>query len=150
MADLERPSVTEKPKKRKILGSQRDLQKMQRLSNHSTGVDCGCTRYKCFESVNEAERANLISVFNDYATKNEQDAYLSCLMRTSTVKRRRPRQVGGEENVKPKNMSVSYYVCVKRGPTHEALTICVKAFCYIYGITKNRVETIRNALFKTG
>ena len=104
----------------------------------------------CFQLVDEHERRILIYLFNDYATKHEQDAYLSCLIRTSNVKRRRCRKVGGQENVKPKSMNVSYYVRDNRGPTCEEVTICIKAFRSVYGITKSWVQTISDALFKTG
>lgn len=46
-------------------------------------------------------------------------------------------------------MSVKYVVKVPRGTSVEPVAVCVKAFCSLFGITKNRVETVRKALSST-
>ena len=144
------PLVTDKPKKRKVIGRKKEIEKKARVSSHETGPDCQCTRLKCFQNVNEQERRVLIDDFNShYQTKDAQDAYLASLMEVKQVQRRRPRNnVEGLE--KPKSMSMVFALKVKRGETCSKVTVCVKAFCSIFGITKNRLETIRKSLSTTG
>ena len=147
------PLATDKPKKkkkRKVNGRKREIEKKARVSSHETGPDCQCTRLKCFQNINEQERRVLIDDFNShYKTKDAQDAYLASLMEVELVQRRRPRDnVGGLE--KPKSMSMVFAVKVKRGQTCRKVTVCVKAFCSIFGITKNRLDTIRKSLSTTG
>lgn len=149
MADEARgPVVTETPKKRKINGRKKDEQKKIRLSSHVTGEDCRCARFRCFEVVSEVERGQLIRDFNAYVSKDAQDAYLSTLVRKSDVKQRRPRE--GRNYAKPKSMSVSYCVRVVRQGLAQEISVCAKAFQAFFGISKNRVETIRNALSSSG
>jgi len=70
MADHEDvPAVTDKPRKRKKEGSQREKAKKLKLSSHVTGPDCQCTRLKCFETICEENRARLIESFNALPTK---------------------------------------------------------------------------------
>ncbi|KAF6027647.1 hypothetical protein EB796_003652 [Bugula neritina] len=56
----EHPQFTDKPKKRKVLGSQKSIAKKRRVSQHVTGLDCKCSRLKCFEITSAEERLELI------------------------------------------------------------------------------------------
>lgn len=147
------PDLTDKPRKRKVAGSAKDKAKQQRVSSHVTGEDSMCTRFKCFEMVTPMERQKLIADFNvKYCSKDQQDAYLSTLIKMFPVKRRRPRGGTLETNENPHNHSNRY--CVKtRNDEHSDVQekmVCHKAFLSLFGITAQRVETIRKALVKTG
>ena len=59
-----------------------------------TGPDCRCRR-KCFQRIQEGERASILTAFYQLGNKNLQDAHLFGLIRSNPVKRRRPRGARG-------------------------------------------------------
>ena len=150
MADNKRPMTTDTPKKRKVTGRQREKAKKLRVSNHVTGENCNCARFRCFEAISPDERQSIIEDFNTlYDSKNGQDAYLATLISVGEIHRRRSRK-NDDERHKPKSMSLSYVVKLQREGSCQSVNVCAKAFCSIFGITKHRVETIRKAMFSTG
>lgn len=146
--------LTDKPRKRKKSGSQQEKAKKQRVSSHETGENCLCKRLKCFEKVTAAERSILIKDFNEkYTTKNQQDAYLSSLITVCNIKRRRPRGDDGSAAANRHNHTYLYCVKTKNEEDLDAPVtkkmVCHKAFISFFGITKQRVETIRKSLVET-
>ena len=80
MADAtEYPQSTSKPKKRKSVGSKKDLAKKARVGDHVTGEDCHCSVLKCFNVINNEDRSALIETFNSFSSK---DSFLSSLITT--------------------------------------------------------------------
>lgn len=155
MADTEQPEPTNKPKKRPKVGRKCDQNKKQRLQGHQTGEDCKCVRLKCWSNTTEAERNYVIEKFNQIETKNEQDAFLSSLIKVKIVRRRRPRQQlngkSDEENAKLHDHSYEYFVKVcSDGALARNVQVCSIAFCAIFGIGMKRVERIRKSLAETG
>ncbi|KAF6035734.1 hypothetical protein EB796_005953 [Bugula neritina] len=152
MADsCEHPTLTDKPRKRQSRGSAKEQAKKQRVCSHKTGEDCLCKK-KCFEKVSLVERQKLISDFNEkYTTKNQQDGYLSTLITVCDIKRRRPRG-GDPTKANPHSHTYMYSVRTKNdGQCHVSKKIvCLKAFISLFGVTKQRVETIRKSLVETG
>ena len=142
------PSVTNKPKKRKINGKARDDLKKRRLSSHEIGENCYCQRFKCFEVTTEAERQELIARFNDLGSKDEQDAFLSTLVTVKPIERRRQREDCA--NHIPNDNSYSYFVPIQRGERSSQVPVCFRGFLSCFGITKRRMETIKNSLKNTG
>ena len=57
-------------KKRKLYGRMSDVKKKIRLQSHETGLNCDCKRYKCFEVVNEEQRARILKYFNLLPSKD--------------------------------------------------------------------------------
>lgn len=150
MADHEEaPVVTDKPRKRKIKGRRKEKDKKLRLSSHITGPDCECTKLKCFEIVNEQNRARLITSFNALPTKDAQDSYLAGLITVAEIQRRRPRSDQPKSN---NNNSYNYRVFVPGGDdsVNCFAYICFKAFLSIFGIKKGRLESIKKSLSTTG
>ena len=49
--------------KKQINGRKKDDAKRQRLCRHGTGPDCKCSRFKCFQVKEVAQRISLISLF---------------------------------------------------------------------------------------
>ena len=90
------PQLADKPKKRKSLGSKKDKAKKARLSNHTIGNNCQCTFLQCFGKTNLEDRAALIKAFNAYPSKDEKDSFLSSLITTKKVLKRRPTHREGE------------------------------------------------------
>ena len=68
------PTFTDRPKKRKVLGRQKDQAKKARLAGHIVGKDCRCPRLYCFQNASEAERQALIAAFNALESKDAQDS----------------------------------------------------------------------------
>ena len=93
MADDRTPQVSDTPRKRPKTSRKCELHKKQRLSQHTVGPDCKCSRFKCFQYIAEDERQVLIERFNGLASKNEQDSYLASCISVASVARRRPRGV---------------------------------------------------------
>ena len=140
-----RPELAAKPRKRKIVGSKRDLAKKERLSSHVVGDSCKCVRLQCFEKTTGEEREQLVSRFNALSTKNEQDTLLASLIAVSAVKQRRPRK--DEDRALLHEHSYSYQVRVVRDGKSECVPVCIKALTSIFGITKGRLETVKASIF---
>ena len=64
------------PKKRQINGRKKDDAKRQRLCGHQTGPDCKCSRFKCFQVEEVAQRTSLISLFKGKQTAPLADVEL--------------------------------------------------------------------------
>ncbi|GFN85748.1 hypothetical protein PoB_001225400 [Plakobranchus ocellatus] len=143
------PVLTDRPKKRKSVGRQRDIAKKARVSNHVLGEDCNCSRFQCFQATTDEERQALINVFNALESKDSQNSFLSTLIKVESVARRRPRHEL-EDRAKPKDRSYAYIVKVQREGGAKSVPVCLKGFCAMFGITHRRVRTIQTALKETG
>ncbi|GFO32007.1 vitamin B12-dependent ribonucleotide reductase [Plakobranchus ocellatus] len=149
MADgEERPQLTDRPKKRKINDRASDLLKQERLSSHTTGGSCNCTRFQCFEVTTAPERENLIAKFNSLSSKDDQDSFLASLISITSVRRRRPRE--DSQNNIPNNNSYTYVAPIVRGDNCVKIQVCFKAFQSLFGITHRRIATVKTALSETG
>ena len=140
--------LTDKPKKRAVKGRKRDQNKQTRLSGHVTGPDCACKRFECFKIVSADERARIIAHFNSLVSKDEQDSLLSGLIEILPVKRRRSRK-----ETEPSfyhEYSCQYFVKVEKEENFVKMPVCIKAFCSLFGITKERLRRIRNSLSSNG
>lgn len=82
-------------RKRKITRLLSDLGKKVRLSWHEMGKHCKCSSLKCFEVINEAERAKLLLYFNGLKSHDEQNSYLGGLITLLPIQNRRPRMGEG-------------------------------------------------------
>lgn len=69
--------ITDKPKKRQKTFRSNDVVKKLRIASLSTGEDCKCQRFKCFQEVPEFARRQIIKNFNGISSHNEQSLYLS-------------------------------------------------------------------------
>ncbi|GFR92875.1 vitamin B12-dependent ribonucleotide reductase [Elysia marginata] len=143
------PVLTDRPKKRKSVGRQRDLAKKARVSNHVLGEDYSCSRFQCFQGTTHEEGEALINAFNALESKDSQDSFLSSLIKVESVARRRPRPEL-EDRAKPKHRSYAFHIKVQREGVAKAVPVCLKRFCAMFGITHRRVRTIQTALKKTG
>ncbi|CAG5006736.1 unnamed protein product [Parnassius apollo] len=143
----ESKETTINTKKRKRTGRMSDVLKKLRLQNHELGDDCKCDRFKCFEMTSKDQRTRIISQFNSFATRYDQDNYLSGLITVSNAKRRRPRL--GEENAKLHNKSYSYKIRMIADDTYE-IPVCRKAFLSLHGITGRRLQFIQKSLTEHG
>ncbi|XP_047127392.1 uncharacterized protein LOC124808408 [Hydra vulgaris] len=121
---------------------------MHILSSHISGTDCKCKRLACFEVVTVEERNKLIKNFNEYLSKDSQDAYLATLIKIHNIKRRRSRQEKDKEYLH--NFSYSYSVRVQRAQAAVEVPVCIKAMMSLFGITKSRIESIRKSIATTG
>lgn len=155
MADEDFAEVTDKPRKRRIVGRKTDFEKKRRVSDHTAGEDCRCSRLKCFETVHEEERNDLLSKFNKLDSKDEQDSFLSSLIRVSNVSRRRLRKPEEEANLH--EHSFMYFVRVPRDNNNNEdkdsvveIQVCRSALCSIFGIGKHRISRISNSIASTG
>ena len=63
------------------------------VAARTTGPPCTC-RLKCFERFSQREKQDMIQAFYKLEDKNLQDSHLFGLIRSRTVKRRRPRGGG--------------------------------------------------------
>ena len=134
--------------KRLTLGSQRELAKIQRLSSHVVGTPCNCKRLRCFEVTTDAERQTMCAEFNSLPNKNQQDSMIASLITITTVKRRRPRKA--EKKCAFRNHSYTYSFEVERDGVGVSVPVCLPAVLSMLGISKARVERIRESLAKTG
>ena len=115
-----------------------------KLLNHTTGPDCKCTRFKCFEIVIENDRACLLGKFNSMSSKDLQDSFLTGLITVCDVKRRRPRK---EDPIK---LNINRYKHkVFLNSKDKSVQVCFNAFLLIFGIKKGRLETIKQSLSTT-
>ncbi|XP_046971055.1 uncharacterized protein LOC124538094 [Vanessa cardui] len=90
-------------KKHKLYGRLSDVNKKIRLQSHETGPSCNCKRYKCFEAVNEEQRATILKDFNLLPSRDEQNLYLCGLIRVLEIQRRRPRKEESEAKLHTAN-----------------------------------------------
>ena len=88
----ENPTVTDKPRKRPILGRKQEIAKKLRLKSHETGKNCNCKLHKCFKKTSEEERSDIVAHFNSLPSKDEQDSFLASRIQIVDVKRRRSRK----------------------------------------------------------
>jgi hypothetical protein len=150
MADYdERPTVTDKPKKRLVKGRKRELQRDERLKNHVTGPPCNCSKLKCFEVTSVDDRERVIAHLNNLKTKDEQDALLGSLISVQPVKRRRSRKEDPTE-AEFHQKSFFYQMSIVREGSATQVNVCIKAFLSIFDVSENRVRRIREKLATTG
>lgn len=95
-----------------------------------TGPDCLCNK-RCLLNVSDEVKINLLSAFNSIGDKCKQDTYLGGLIR---IKRHRSRDCSRPSNT----CSMQYEVRFDR----NVLSVCKKAFCSIFGVSKTAVDRI--------
>lgn len=139
------PVVTDKPKKKQQKDSQRKIKKIQRISGHVQGPPCNCTILKCFEVVTPTERNNLIAIFNQLKSWDEQSNYLANLIGVR-LKTRKTKNGGHQRRI------YTYTYCVKfvRNQIPISIKVCHKAFISIFGITNRRTQTIKKSMSTHG
>lgn len=152
-SDEEHPVVTEQPKKRRRMGTARDVARDNRAKSHATGQNCGCKR-QCMLILTPDETEYLLNTFNDLSNRNAQDAHLSSLIRLLPITARRPRQTSNVH--RPNSSSFKSYaeliIIIRRvdGDSVVENIVCFKAFIALHGVTRSRVETVKKSLTTTG
>ena len=141
------PAVTAKPKKRRRIGSAFEAAKRERLSGHITGPHCLCKR-RCTEQLLSNDQCDkLLEQFNNVCNRDEQDSYLSGLIRLQPVVRRRMRRA----NAEPNDSSYKYVVTVKsEDDVVTEIVICYMAFLSFYGVSNGRMKVLKSSLINTG
>lgn len=147
-SDVQVSSSTSSTRKKPKIGRERDASKRLRDSTYETGEDCRCKQLKCFENVREAERRDLISTFNTFGNRNEQNSYLAGLISVKPVERRRPQKP--LEEARLNDFSYVYKVRVVRDGKVEELRVCFKAFKSFFGVTNRRLQTVKFTLATMG
>lgn len=142
------PQPTQNAKKRRKHGRLSDVKKRMMVQTHETGEDCGCTRLKCFESVNETDRCAIIKQFNALPDRDAQRMYVSGLIEVKLVQRRRPRKSHSEALLH--DHTYAYKVRVKNDNTMREIPVCYKAFLALHGISPRTVQTIQKQLKECG
>ena len=144
--------INKSTKKRKKTGRTEDVMKKLRLSSHEQGAPCNCSRFKCFENLNESNRRNIIKYFNSLGSISEQNLYLSGLINVYNVQRRRSRKL--EDEASFHTAAYSYKVKIKDEENDnnimKDMPVCFKAFISLHGITKGKVEYLQKSLKTTG
>lgn len=141
-------NMNQSTKKRKLYGRMSDVNKKIRLQSHETGPNCYCKRYKCFEKVNEEQRARILKYFNLLPSKDEQDLYLSGLISVLEIQRRRPRNEESVANLHTANYA--YRVRLVEEIQQIDVPVCASAFIAMHGITRQRTCSIKKSLLTTG
>lgn len=141
--------INNSTKKRKTTGRTEDVMKKLRLSSHEQGAPCNCSRFKCFEIIDENNRRNIIKYFNSLGSVSEQNLYLSGLINVHNVQRRRSRKLDDVSNVHA--AAYSYKVKIKdSNESNKDVPVCFKAFISLHGITKGKIEYLQRSLKTTG
>ncbi|XP_050294274.1 uncharacterized protein LOC126734619 [Anthonomus grandis grandis] len=151
------------PEKKKPKTNKRTLDKIARVKGEPffnnkgiakparvTGPDCRCARLKCFEKITEDKTNTTLTKFNMLKSKDAQDSHLAGLISFSPPRQRRSRrrhqdvpQDNGIQEVEDavdepllqKHQHLASYKYKIRDGVNEVL-VCAKAFCSIYGISK--------------
>ncbi|VVC94111.1 unnamed protein product [Leptidea sinapis] len=112
-----------------------------------TGPDCKCTRLECFSKITEEQINEILNVFyNNYTSKNEQDAHLSGLISYRHVQQRRPRVFRDDDDESHSHdLSFSYKIRINS----EEICVCMAAFKSLHGITRGKLRTIQSKI-RTG
>lgn len=143
--------MEEKTKKRKRHGRMVDVAKKLRVHSHETGPDCRCKRHKCFSVISYSDKKEILKMFNNFETFDEQNSYLAGLITVVPVQRRRPRLAEAQV---PKFNDASYTYRVRcRAPDNENMMdiqVCYKALISLHGITPRRIQTIQTSLKHDG
>lgn len=143
-------SVPGKARKRKVNPRKSHLAKVRRLSSHMPGPDCLCSRFKCYENITSDTRVTLLEEFNNFPSKDAQDAYLASLIRITAIKRHRSRKI--ENEAVSHTSSYQYFVRFKCKESNivKEMQICYTALLNIHGVTNRRLQTIKEKLKTTG
>lgn len=144
-------SSSSKTKKRKNYGRVADANKKLRAMSHELGESCGCTRLKCFVNITLDERKFLLKEFNLLGDNNKQSSYLSGLVEVKSVARHRPRKKSCDGvEAKCNNYSYKYKVRLVREGKLVEIPVCFKALQSIFGISNQKMITIKKSLTSTG
>lgn len=106
---------------------------------------CRCSRFKCFEKIDEAQRQNILEAFNNMSDKNIQDSHLTGLITMHHIHRKRPR-IADEEGRRSHAAAFSYRLRIEG----RDIPICKVAFLSFHGITKHRLQRIHNSIVMYG
>lgn len=117
-----------------------------------------CTRLRCFQTVSEESRQNLLTKFNSLSTKNEQDGYLTGLISFYAPTRRRPRRLieetfeneHSDDNLNAKKFANNAVYSYKVRVTDKEISVCLKAFLSIFGISRGRIRRIQEFMIQHG
>lgn len=137
-----------KTKKRPITGRISDVSRKMKVKGYTTGENCKCKRFACFDIISLEERNQLISKFNEYNSFNDQNSYLSGLISVVPVQRRRNRKA--ENEARFNDSSYAYRVRVIRNEKAIEIPVCYKAFLSLHGVTNRRIQSIKKSLLNIG
>lgn len=143
MENLEASTSSSNSRKRKSFGRLSEASKKLKTMSHELGEDCSCKKM-CSREFSSSEKLKIISNFNQLKDWNEQSSHLTGLISTGNIQRRRPRKDESEANLR--DYTFHYKVRVIRNDSMIEVPVCQKAFLSLHGITKKRLETIRNSL----
>lgn len=132
----------------KKIGRLSDVGKKNNLSSHEAGKNCKCSHLKCYEIINETDRAKLLRYFNELKSHDEQNNYFAGLITILPIQNRIPRL--GEGAAK-RDSSFAYRVRIHDDIVNKPdVPVCAKAFCALHGITKNKLTYLQKGLKMTG
>jgi len=139
------------PRKKKITGRLSDVGKKFNLSSHEAGKDCKCFHFKCFEIINETDRAKLLRHFNELKSHDEQNNYLAGLITILLLLYRQNRRPRLGEGAAKRDSSFAYRVRIHDDVVNKPdVPVCAKAFCALHGITKNKLTYLQKGMKMTG
>ena len=105
------PTVTEKPRKKRVCGSKKAQAKRARRSSHETGENCNCKRFNCFISMK---------------SKDEQDSFLSSCIVLMPIQQKRLKKC--HDKAQPRDTAVKYFIPLTRNGSNQRVQICASAF----------------------
>lgn len=97
---------------------------------------------KCFERISEYECSDIFIEFRSINDKNQQDTFLQALIEKTDVKRNRTKRLV-DANIKPRAWNFRYALLIPEG---NKIRVCNKAFCSIFGVSRNRVRRLASLL----
>lgn len=140
------PSNPPSSRKRPKHGRMREVIKKMNLQSRETGEPCNC-KDKCFEKINEVERAEILKYVNSLKTHDEVNLYLTGLVNILPIQRHR---VKDELDANFRDVWYSYTMRVKRNDTVEEVKVCKNAFISMNGISRGKIDYILKQLKTTG
>lgn len=137
------PSSRKRPKH----GRMKDVIKKLNLQSRETGEPCKC-KDKCFDKINEGERAGVLKHVNSLNSHDEVNLYLTGLVTILPIQRHR---VNNELDANFRDATYSYCIRVKRNNgCVEEVKVCKNAFISINGISRGKIDYILKQLKETG
>lgn len=104
-----------------------------------------CSRFHCFDKIDDEAQKKILYDFNTLANKNAQDSHLCGLIAIHSVVRKRPRNAAEETH---KDHAAAYTYKVRL--SGRDVPICQKAFVSVHGITKSRLYRLQQSLLVSG
>lgn len=121
----------------KVKGVEHTNWKGNLVQKRATGDSCKC-RLKCFSLFDEDDQINVLTQFNTFKSKDEQDIFLQTLIEKHDKKAYRPRK----DDPKSRQCCFKYFV-LKQG---SKINVCKQAYISLHGISLGRVRRLCDLL----